>query len=66
MIYATDPEWLSKLTQPPEGRVWIMSEDGVCAAYCEIGTLRENGDFVPVPDDLEEIQARYCFGKYPE
>lgn len=61
MIYATNPEWLATLNQPPLGSVYIMSEDGVFCATCDIGSLRgEGGILVPVPEGLVETQKKYC------
>lgn len=60
MIYATNPEWLAALTQPPTGQVWIMSEDGVFCASCFPGSLRGPNGPDPVPENLEAIQQKYC------
>ncbi len=61
VIYATNPEWLGTLYQPEKGEVYIMSEDGVMGATCIIGSLQdEDGKVIPVPEDLEEIQRKYC------
>ena len=62
MIYATNKEWLGTLVYDLKpGEAYLMSEGGVMCATCIIGTLKdENGNLVPVPDGLEEIQRKYC------
>lgn len=61
MIYAVNSEWLSTLTVPPDGLVWIMSEDGVFSSACVIGSLRDGkGEPIEVPEGLLELQQKHC------
>ena len=61
LIYATDKEWLGTLTKPAVGEVYIMSENGVFSATCEIGSLKDgDGNPIPVPEGLWELQQKFC------